>query len=130
MVAILALCLAADPGDLARPLDLYAMTAEQARHLAGRRVEVFLEVGCPVGVGDGLTVAACHERPDGISRHAHLAGERHDIGVGDVLTVSGVLRVIRHRDATVNGVFVPGWVEVRVGQEVRRTHRTTAARGS
>jgi hypothetical protein len=31
VATILALFLAADPGDLARPLDLYGLTVEQAR---------------------------------------------------------------------------------------------------
>jgi hypothetical protein len=108
MLIALALCLVVDAGDLARPLDLYELTIEQAGKLHGYRVEVFVEVGSTVNVGDGFTVAATYERPDGVERHVYLTGERHSIGVGDVLTVSGTLRVIQHRETTVNGVFVPG----------------------
>jgi hypothetical protein len=54
---VLALLLCpADPGDLARLLDLYEMTAEQARLLDGFTVVVFPEAGCPVDVGAGYTV--------------------------------------------------------------------------
>jgi hypothetical protein len=118
VLTILALFLAARPGDLGRPLDLYELTVADAQKLHGQRVEVFVEVGSPVDVGDGFTVAAAYERPDRVERHVYLTGERHGIAVGDVLIVSGTLRVIRHADATVNGVFVPGWTEIRV-EEVR-----------
>src|SRR5262245_61936433 len=120
MLAILALSLLGDPGDLARPLDLYELSVEDALKLHGSRVEVFLELGCPVDVGDGYTDAAAYDRDDGVERHVYLVGEHHDLGAGDVLTVSGTLRVVRHRDATVNGVFVPGWTEIRVEQARRK----------
>jgi hypothetical protein len=97
-----------DPGDLARPLDLYELSVEEAVKLRGQRVEVFLEVGCPVDVGSGFTVAGCYERNDGLERHVYLTGERHDIEAGDKLTVSGLLSVIEHDEAKVNGVLVPG----------------------
>src|SRR3954469_9627171 len=60
----LTLCLAADPGDLAKPIDLYAMTLEEARRLPGYRVEVFLEAGCPVDVGAGYTMVGGYEKDD------------------------------------------------------------------
>ena len=88
MTAILALCLAAGPGDLARPLDLYELTADQARQLDGYAVEVFLEAGCPADVGDGYTVVGGYERDDGVSRSLVLRGERHDIDPGDTVTVT------------------------------------------
>jgi hypothetical protein len=90
------------------------MTLAEARQLAGCRVEVFLELGSPVDVGDGFTDAACYERADGVERHVYLKGERHDLGAGDTITVEGVLLVIEHDAATVNGVLVPGWTEIRV----------------
>jgi hypothetical protein len=125
--AILALLLsltAAHPsGDLARPLDLYELTVEEARKLHGCRVVVFLELGCLADVGDGFTVAGAYEKNDGVERAVYLAGERHDLAgerhdlaAGDRLTAAGVLLVITHRDATVSGAFVPGWTEIRVEQ--------------
>jgi hypothetical protein len=111
----LALCLA-NPGDLARPIDLYAVTLEHARKLHGFRVEVFLEAGCPVDVGDGYTMVGGYEKEDGIERAIRLRGEQHEIDPGDVVTAEGVLRVIEHEEATVNGVKVPGWTEIRVEQ--------------
>jgi hypothetical protein len=115
--AILALYLAADPGDLARPIDLYEMTVDVARRLAGNRVEVFLEVGCPVVVGYGSTAVATDEHDDGVERHVYhvyLVGEYHHIGAGDRMTAGGVLRVVEHAEAVVNNVVVPGWTEIRV----------------
>src|SRR5262245_50299650 len=116
MATILALCLAAGPGDLARPLALYELSVADALKLHGCQVEVFLELGCPVDVGDGYTDAAAYDRDDGVERHVYLVREHHDLGAGDVLIVSGTLRVVRHRDATVNGVLVPGWTGIRVEQ--------------
>jgi hypothetical protein len=116
VLTILALCLAADPGDLARPIDLYELTVEDARKLQGCQVEVFLELGCPADVGNGFTVAGACEKNDGVERAVYLSGERHDLAAGDKLTASGTLRVVEHGDAVVNGVFVPGWTEIRVEQ--------------
>jgi hypothetical protein len=107
------------PGDLARPIDLYATTLNEARMVAGDRVEAFLEVGCPVDVGDGFTVVAAYDRPDGVERHVYLIGERHDIGAGDRLTAEGVLRVVEHAETTVNNVVVPGWTEIGAVGHVR-----------
>src|SRR4051812_1592331 len=103
MIVLLLACLQAiGTGDLAAPLDLYELTAEQARRLHGSRVEVFLEVGCPVDLGNGFTVAGAYEKNDGVERNVYLKGERHDIEAGDKLTSSGTLLVIRHKEAVVN----------------------------
>jgi hypothetical protein len=67
-----------------------------------------------VDVGDGFTVAGAYEKDDGVERAVYLRGERHDLAAGDKLTAAGVLLVITHRDATVNGVFVRGRTESRV----------------
>jgi hypothetical protein len=123
MLTILLLSLATDAGDLARPIDLYAMTLEQARRLHGYRVEVVLEAGCPVDVGDGYTMVGGYEKEDGIERAVRLRGEFHDIEPGDVVTTEGVLRVIEHKEATVNGVKVPAWVEIRVEQPIQKPHQ-------
>jgi hypothetical protein len=116
VLTVLALRLAADPGDLTKPIDLYATTLDQARRLDGYRVEVFLEAGCPPDVGNGYTMVGGYEKEDGIERAIRLRGERHDIDPGGVVTAEGVLRVVEHDEATVNGVLVPGWAEIRVEQ--------------
>jgi hypothetical protein len=71
MLALL-LCLttAHPPGDLSRPLDLYERSLEQARNLHSQRVEVLVEVGCPVDVGDGFTLreSARSQVPDRLDR--------------------------------------------------------------
>jgi hypothetical protein len=36
--------------------------------------------------------------------------------VQDIVTAEGVLRVIEHDEATVNGVLVPGWTGIGVEQ--------------
>jgi hypothetical protein len=54
------------------------------------------------------------EKDDGIERAVRLRGEFHDTDPGDAVTAEGVLRVIEHDEATVNGVKIPGWVEIRV----------------
>lgn len=66
MLTALALCLAADAGDLTRPIELHAMTLEQARTLRGLRVEVFLEAGCPVDVRGGYTMVGGYGKDHGI----------------------------------------------------------------
>jgi hypothetical protein len=44
-----------------------------------------------------------------------LKGNRlYDVREGDRLRVRGVLHVIRHPTAFVNGQFVPAWAEVRL----------------
>jgi hypothetical protein len=108
--------LATDRGDLAAPLDLYEMSVEQAQKLHGCRIEVFLELGCPVDVGGGFTVAGAYERSDGVERSVYLKGEHHDLAAGDKLSASGTLLVIRHKGAIVNGIKVPGWTEIRIEQ--------------
>src|SRR5579884_2668522 len=106
----------------ARPIDLYEMTVEQARKLVGCRIDVFLEVGCPVDVGAGYTVVGGYEKEDGVSKSLILRGERHEIDPGDKLVVSGVLRVIEHDEDVVNGMTVPDWTEIRVEQVRPVTH--------
>lgn len=43
-----------------------------------------------------------------------MLGRRLEVRGGERLVVRGKLRVIEHRGDVVNGVNVPGWVEVRV----------------
>ena len=40
----------------------------------------------------------------------------NDVAQGDRLKVKGVLRVIEHPPATVNGQVVPSWTEARVAE--------------
>ena len=65
-------------------------------------------------MGDGYTLVGGYEKDDGVSRSVILRGECHDINPGDTMTISGVLRVIQHAGATVSGVKVPAWTEIRV----------------
>jgi hypothetical protein len=87
-------------------LDLYELSLDHAQTLHGQRVEVFVEVGCPVDVGDGFTDVATYDRTARVERHVYLKGNRHGIESGDKLTVAGTLLVIHHDEAVVNGVRV------------------------
>jgi DNA replicative helicase MCM subunit Mcm2 (Cdc46/Mcm family) len=52
---------------------------------------------------------------DGAEWSVFLKGNRlDDVNPGDRLKVRGVLRVIEHPPARVNGMMVPAWTEVRV----------------
>ena len=94
-------------------VDLDRLTPAAARELTGRPCWVtFLPVG-PADTVRGVTVVGAAEQPDGVSRTAVLKGERFDVKEGRRLTVRATVRVIDHPPAFVNGVFVPGWTEVR-----------------
>jgi hypothetical protein len=107
-----------EPRDLARPLDLAAITAELAANLAGSEVSVRLTVGKPtLSCPDlGFTTVGPDDQDDEVERVVYPTGERYDIDHGDKITVRGTLRLIRHAEAKVNGVVVPAWTEIRVEQ--------------
>ncbi len=46
-----------------------------------------------------------------------LKGKRLELQEGERVKVLGVLRVIDHKAAVVNGVFVPAWTEIRIEEK-------------
>jgi hypothetical protein len=69
----------------------------------------------PYTVGD-RTACGPADRGDGVERVVMLRGKDRDVE-GNWLSVVGTLRVVDHPAATVNGVAVPEWVEIRVTEE-------------
>ena len=117
LVFLAALALAAGPAYQFAPYHLDRLAVADARGLNGTAVVVWLEVGKPLAfTHDGRTLIGIDDQADGVERGVVLRRERDNIDVGDRLTVGGVLRVLDHAAATVNGVEVPAWVEVRVEQ--------------
>lgn len=96
------------------PVDLDGVTFERARALAGRVVVASFLVAKPLVVWKGRTLCGAADRDDGAERVAVLRGVRLDVKEGHRLAAVGVLRAIGHGPHTVNGVFVPAWVELRV----------------
>lgn len=97
------------------PIDLGGVTLPHARAIAGRLVVASFVVATPPDTPLGRTVLGAAERDDGVSRTAVLRG-RLDADVGQRVTAVGVLRVVDHPPwRGSNGVFVPGWAEIRVG---------------
>jgi hypothetical protein len=97
-------------------VDLAVLSPAGARTLHGKRVVATFRVGAPSYTWNGSTVTGPGDRGDDIERTAVLSGERV-VDVGEKVTVTGRLWVIDHAPAMVGGVFVPGWVEVRVEGE-------------
>jgi hypothetical protein len=63
-----------------------------------------------------FTMIGAADRDDGAECGAALVGKRLDVEEGKRLTALGKLRVIDHKADTVNGVIVPGLVEIRVAE--------------
>ena len=63
--------------------------------------------------GKVVTLTAPIDREDG-EFTVYLKGSRPDVRQGDMMTVTSVLRVVKHRACMVNGVIVPEWAEARV----------------
>ena len=96
------------------PIDFDGISLERARAMNGRPVVAsFLNVA-PAYTLLGRTVIGPANRDDGAERSAVLRGKRLDIDEGKRVEVVGVLKVIDHGAAAVNGVIVPAWVELRV----------------
>jgi hypothetical protein len=84
MFIILALCVATDAGNLARPLDRNRITAPEAVRLDGSEVEVWFEVGKPTLAYSerGFTTVGPDDQEDEVERVVYLVGERYDIDPG------------------------------------------------
>jgi hypothetical protein len=102
-----------------RPIDVDAVSVERARTFKGRLVVASFIVGKPAYSLRGFTMVGAADRDDGAERGAVLVGKRLDVEEGKRLTVVGKLLVIDHAADRVNGIHVPGWVEIRV-EEVNR----------
>ncbi|HJZ54386.1 MAG TPA: hypothetical protein VKE74_05485 [Gemmataceae bacterium] len=84
-----------------------------------RRSVTSFTTGEPSDAPSGLTATGPGEQPgdgDDVSRGVVLRGETI-IDPGERVTVVGQLRVIDHPARIVNGMLVPGWVDVRVEGE-------------
>lgn len=101
----------------ADPVDLDGITVDAAQRLDGKLVAASFIPSKPSYTLLGMTVLGAADRGDGIERTAVLAGNRLDLKEGERTVVVGTLLVFRHEATTVNGVFVPGWVEIRVEQD-------------
>ena len=75
-----------------------------------------MQIGTPPMAYENVTTVGPDDQGDDVERNVYLKGKRYDVDVGDTITVRGTLRVIRHDAATVNGVLVPEWVEIRVDE--------------
>lgn len=93
-------------------VDLDRLTPEAAAGLAGRPVWVSVLVAAPPYTWNNTTVVGGAGQPDQVERVV-VKGKRLDVGMGKRVVVRAAVRVAEHRAAVVNGVFVPGWVEVR-----------------
>ncbi|MDB5307544.1 MAG: hypothetical protein JWO38_1746 [Gemmataceae bacterium] len=98
-------------------LSLHFLTLDQANRLNGRRVTVTLLVRTPVYCDGERTIVGGADRPDEVDRNVILRGERYDVDEGEWITVTGTLRLVSQGATVVNGVFVPGWTEIRVEEE-------------
>lgn len=98
----------------ADPVRLDDISLDLARAMDGRVVVSTFLCEKPSYTFSGATIIGAADRGDGIERTAVVDGDRLDLDMGMRVTIFGVLRVIDHEAAFVNGVFVPGWVEIRV----------------
>lgn len=87
----------------------------QADELKGKKITVRLQIGSPSFTWKGRTITGAGEQPDGISRTVTLKGRR-DLEPGDVITVTGFVRIILHPRSQVNGVIIPAWTELRLDE--------------
>jgi hypothetical protein len=92
------------------------LSLDKARQLHGQRVRAsFGAETPPYTVGD-RTVCGPADRGDGVERVVILKGAGRDVEARWI-SVVGVLKVIDHPAAVVNGVKVPAWIEVRMTEE-------------
>lgn len=93
------------------PIDLTTITPGAARRLECRTVRATLRVGCPPDTIDGITIFGPEDRGDGSERAAYVPDA--DVNPGDVVTVEGKLRTVRHPAVLFNGVNVTAWWETQ-----------------
>ncbi len=92
-------------------VDLNTITVTDAASLHGQVVRAVLEVGQPVDTFGRWTIAGVEVA--GVERGVRVPNGG-GVWQGDTLTVVGVLAVVSHPAAVVNGVEVPAATEVRV----------------
>jgi hypothetical protein len=100
-------------------VDFDALSLDGATRLNGQVVTVAFTVGTPAytwPVHDTLrTIVGPPDRGDVAEWTVALRGDRvADLDDGGEVRVKGVLCVIHHDVAAVDGVLVPAWMEVRV----------------
>ena len=99
---------------LPQPISLSTIRLDEARELHGRFVVAKFVIATPCFTWKNRTIIGAADRDDGIERTAVVRGIRRDLDQGRRVAVLGILRVIDHGSATVNGVAVPAWTEIRV----------------
>ena len=107
-LAVLSLCAGRAEVDPPPPR-LDGLTLADARRLDGRRVELLVVPAKPVVPFAGVAVVGVADAGDGTERSVMFLG---DVPKGRAFRCAGVLLVIRHPAAVVNGVTVPAWEEV------------------
>ena len=109
---------AADPAVLGHPVELDVIPVAEAWTYHGRVVRSTFTVSCPPDTHGELTVVGAGH--DDVERTAFLPKDLL-LDAGQDVTVIGVLEVIAHPPAVVNGTRVPAW------PELRQAHRVTGA---
>ena len=99
---------------LPQPVALSTLRLDRARELQGQFVLARFVIAKPHFTLKNRTVIGAADRTDGIERTAVVRGIRRDLDTGRRVSVPGILRVLDHETATVNGVSVPTWTEIRV----------------
>ena len=99
---------------LPQPITLSTIRLDRARELQGQFVLARFVIATPCFTLKNRTVIGAADRDDGIERTAVVRGIRRDLDMGRRVSVLGILRVLDHGSATVNGVSVPAWTEIRV----------------
>ena len=108
------------PADTATRLRFDALSPADAERLDGTLVGAQFVVGAPPFTWDRgaeqITVVAPADGPDpNVTRTVVLRGDRlDDADLGARVALWGVLRVVRHPAATVGGVRIAAWTEIRI----------------
>jgi hypothetical protein len=114
-----ALVLAAQFAPRTEALDLDALPLADARPFDGKEVVALVTAATPLYTWrvDGRLVTVVGPDRDGAEWSVFLNGNQlNDVNQGDRLKVRGVLRVVEHPPARVNGQAAPAWTEVRVAE--------------
>lgn len=111
---------ASDPSGIGETIDLARIDPSIATSLRGRLVKSNFEITCPPDQHGGITVIGTGV--DAVERGAHVPKDLL-LDKGDTVVVWGVLDVIHHKAAVVNGQFVPPSTELRIVGYVRSAKR-------